>query len=86
LLLAACVYGLMLTWHRGVTAISQGLHDRLMPVGRFVAQVEQAGIPRVPGTAVFLTRTTRDTPPIMAWHVKRNRALHERLFVLSVET
>ncbi|WP_204301690.1 KUP/HAK/KT family potassium transporter, partial [Stenotrophomonas maltophilia] len=40
LLLAACVYGLMLTWHRGVTAISQGLHDRLMPVGRFVAQVE----------------------------------------------
>src|SRR6202011_121090 len=43
-------------------------------------------IPRVPGTAVFLTRTRRDTPPLMVWHVKHNRALHERLFVLNVVT
>ena len=43
------------------------------------------GIPRVPGTAVFLTRTERDTPPVMVWHVKHNRALHEHLFVLRVE-
>ncbi|MGL4285308.1 MAG: potassium transporter Kup [Phreatobacter sp.] len=86
LLLAACVYGVMLTWHRGIAATAQGLHDRLVPVDQFMAEVAQAGIPRVPGTAVFLTRTTRDTPPVMAWHVKRNRALHERLFVVTVET
>jgi KUP system potassium uptake protein len=42
-------------------------------------------IARVPGTAVFLTRTERDTPPVMAWHVRHNRALHEHLFVLRVE-
>ncbi len=42
-------------------------------------------LPRVPGTAVFLTRTERDTPPVMIWHVKHNRALHEHLFVLRVE-
>jgi KUP system potassium uptake protein len=34
---------------------------------------------------VFLTRTERDTPPVMVWHVKHNRALHEHLFVLRVE-
>ncbi len=45
----------------------------------------QKTIPRVPGTAVFLTRTERDTPPVMVWHVKHNRALHEHLFVLRVE-
>jgi KUP system potassium uptake protein len=34
---------------------------------------------------VFLTRTERDTPPVMVWHVKHNRALHKHLFALRVE-
>jgi KUP system potassium uptake protein len=33
---------------------------------------------------VFLTRSQRDVPPVMVWHVKHNRALHERLFILTV--
>jgi KUP system potassium uptake protein len=43
-------------------------------------------IPRVPGTAAFLTRTQRDAPPVLVWHLKHNRALHERLLVLTVDT
>ncbi|MDQ0475072.1 potassium transporter Kup [Labrys wisconsinensis] len=86
LLLALLVYGVMFTWHRGVTAVSASLHEALVPVDRFLAEVEAAGVPRVPGTAVFLTRTSCDTPPIMRWHVQRNRALHRRLFVLTVQT
>jgi KUP system potassium uptake protein len=43
-------------------------------------------IPRVPGTAVFLTRTLRDAPPVMVWHLTHNRALHEYLFVPTVNT
>jgi KUP system potassium uptake protein len=35
---------------------------------------------------VFLTRTQRDAPPVMVWHLKHSRALHERLFVLTVIT
>jgi RimJ/RimL family protein N-acetyltransferase len=41
-------------------------------------------VPRVPGTAVFLTRATTGVPPLMLWHVQHNRALHERLLVLTV--
>ena len=51
-----------------------------------MASVEARKIPRVPGTAVFLTRTLRDTPPVMVWHVKQNRALHKHLLALSVLT
>ena len=40
----------------------------------------------MPGTAVFLTRTVRDAPPVMVWHVRHNRALHERVFILNVAT
>jgi KUP system potassium uptake protein len=84
-ILAICVYGLMWIWHRGAAAISMRVHEALTPVPEFMAAIAAKNVPRVPGTAVFLTRTVRDTPPVMVWHVKHNRALHEHLFVLRVE-
>jgi KUP system potassium uptake protein len=86
LLLAALVYGLMLVWHLGAQAVSARIHETVVPIGQFMARIAEGGIPRVPGTAVFLTRTERDAPPVMVWHVKHNRALHERLLVLTVVT
>jgi KUP system potassium uptake protein len=85
LLLAAAVYGVMWVWHRGAAAVSARLHESLIPIPDFVAKMRSDNIPRVPGTAVFLTRTIQDTPPVMVWHVKHNRALHEHLFVLHVK-
>ncbi|HTW39062.1 MAG TPA: KUP/HAK/KT family potassium transporter [Steroidobacteraceae bacterium] len=84
LILAVLIYGVMLTWHRGTLAISRSINEALTPVPAFLAQLEAKHIPRVPGTAVFITRTRRDTPPVMVWHVKKNRALHERILVLTV--
>jgi KUP system potassium uptake protein len=86
LILAALVYGVMLIWHVGATTVSARLQDAVMPVGAFTARIAEGPVPRVPGTAVFLTRTQRDVPPVMVWHVKHNRALHEKLFVLTVDT
>jgi KUP system potassium uptake protein len=85
LLLAMSVYGVMWIWHRGAAAVSARMHEALIPVGGFMADIAARKIPRVPGTAVFLTRTERDTPPVMVWHVRHNRALHEHIFVLRVE-
>jgi KUP system potassium uptake protein len=85
LILAVSVYGVMWIWHRGSEAVSARMHEALIPVPDFMADIAARKIPRVPGTAVFPTRTERDTPPVMLWHVKHNRALHEHLFVLRVE-
>jgi KUP system potassium uptake protein len=85
LILAIAVYGLMWTWHRGVTAVAMRLNAALIPIPEFMAGIVARKMPRVPGTAVFLTRTERDTPPVMVWHVKHNRALHEHLVALRVE-
>lgn len=86
LLLAAAVYGVMLVWHLGVAAVAARVRDYVMPIEAFLAQIAAQGVPRVPGTAVFLTRTDRDVPPVMVWHVRYSRALHERIFILSVAT
>ena len=85
LLLAIAVYGVMWTWHRGATAVAVRLNAALIPVPEFMAGIAARKVPRVRGTAAFLTRTVRDTPPVMVWHVRHNRALHEHLFVLRVE-
>jgi len=82
--LAAVVYGIMQVWHRGSEAVSARLQKAIMPIDAFLTGIAEAKIARVSGTAVFLTRTLRDVPPVMVWHAKRFRALHERLFVLTV--
>jgi KUP system potassium uptake protein len=86
LVLAALVYGVMVIWHLGAGAVSVRLQEQVVPVAAFMASIAEGQIPRVPGTAVFLTRTQRDAPPVMVWHLKHNRALHERLFILTVDT
>jgi KUP system potassium uptake protein len=86
LLLASLVYAAMWIWHRGSAAVAQALSERLVPVGEFMELIESRQVPRVKGTAVFLTRTLTGAPPVMVWHVKHSRALHTHLFVLRVVT
>jgi KUP system potassium uptake protein len=86
LLLAGFAYGIMLIWHRGAKAVSARLQEAVVPIGAFMADIAQRQIPRVPGTAVFLTRTKEDVPPLMVWHLNHSRALHQRLFALTVDT
>jgi KUP system potassium uptake protein len=86
LLIAAVVYGVMMIWHRGTLAVARRLAQATVSVPKFLADVKARGVPRVPGTAVFLTRATTGVPPLMLWHLQQNRALHERLLVLTVLT
>jgi KUP system potassium uptake protein len=86
LLLAAFVYGVMLIWHRGTVAVAHQLEQTPLPVPEFLADLKARGVPRVPGTAVFLTRAATGVPPVMIWHLRQNRALHECVVVLRVVT
>ncbi len=86
LVLAAIVWGLMDIWHRGTVAVTRSLGDRATPIPEFLADVAARGIPRVPGSAVFLTRAIADTPPVMVWHVRHNRALHRNLIAITCVT
>ena len=86
LLLAAAVYGAMWTWHHGTQAVAARIVEDTVEVGDFTAQAVAHKTPRVPGTAVFLTRTDMDVPPSLVWHLEHNKALHEKLVVLTVET
>jgi KUP system potassium uptake protein len=86
LILAIVVYGIMFIWHRGTEAVVARLKEAEIPIDLFMAQMEEKKIARVAGTAVFLTRTEHDTPPVMIWHTRQNHALQQQLFILKVNT
>jgi KUP system potassium uptake protein len=86
LLLATGVYGVMYIWHRGVSAISERIAENPIPIETFMAGLASDRIARPPGTAVFLTRSLKDTPPVVAWYVMHARALQQQVVAITVET
>jgi KUP system potassium uptake protein len=86
LLLATVVWSLMAIWHRGMDAVTASLTAMAVPIDTFMADIAARGVPRVPGTAVFLTRALHNTPPVMLWHVRHNRALHQNLIAITAST
>ena len=55
-----------------------------IPVDDFIKQLKTHHVSRVPGTAVFLSKTAEKTPPIIIWQLTYNKALHEHLVTLTV--
>ena len=84
LLIAVVICGMMMIWHRGATVVADRMRATIIPIDAFMAELSSGKIARTPGTAVFLTRTETDTPPVMAWQVKHNRALHSQCFILHI--
>lgn len=85
LLMAAAICTVMLIWHRGVKAVSASVGEKGVSVDAFFAQLHQKTVPRVAGSAVFLTRTQNNIPPVMRWHVARNRALQQDVLSLTID-
>src|ERR1700674_548931 len=46
LLLASCVYFIMVVWHIGAAAISKRLQDSVMPIDDFMARIQKGRVPR----------------------------------------
>src|SRR5215471_20524482 len=84
LLLAVAVYGIMWIWHRGTSAVRARVLADQVPLKKFVETLGSCDVARVPGTAVFLTRADSETPPVLIWHVRKNRSLHQSVLILKL--
>jgi KUP system potassium uptake protein len=84
LLLGALIFAAMTTWRRGIDALRQRLAQGQETPERFLARLEEGRIPRVPGTAVFLSRTDALVPPVLVRHVAQFKALQETIVGLTV--
>ncbi len=84
LVIAALLFLLMTTWHDGAEAVRERLGTLQMAPNLFMQLLDDKGIARVPGTAVFLSRSARAVPGVMVRHVNDMGALHRRLVSLSI--
>jgi KUP system potassium uptake protein len=80
------VFIIMTTWWRGRRELSRRMADTTLDDDSFVADIAHAGLPRVAGTAVFMSSGTRGMPNVLLHHVKHNKALHRQIVLLSIVT
>jgi KUP system potassium uptake protein len=84
LVVGIMVFTLLSTWRRGREILRDRLTEGLIPIDVFLADVSRGGIPRVRGTAVFLSRYPEGVPTTLLHNIKHNKVLHENVIILTV--
>lgn len=77
---------LMATWRRGRELLFEKLHERGVHLDVLMPDLKAGRIPRIPGTAVFLTGPNRDIPGALLHHLRFNQVLRETVILLTVRT
>jgi len=86
LLIAFVIIFLMLTWIRGRKIMIERYSKQTLDYVHLLNNLQTHPILRVPGTAVFLTPQAVGVPPTLLHHIKHNKALHEQVVVMSVQS
>ena len=86
LAVAGVIFAIMTTWKRGRALIEKADQATMFPLDDFLHDLEHNPVPRVPGTAIFMSRFTDRVPAVLLHHVKHNKVLHEQVILLSVVT
>jgi KUP system potassium uptake protein len=79
------VFIIMVSWHFGFEAMRHRHTALTETPDEFFNRLKQSHVPRVRGTAIFLTRLTTTTPFLIVEHVAQMRALHETAIALTVK-
>ncbi|MDB4883186.1 MAG: Low affinity potassium transport system protein kup, partial [Gemmatimonadetes bacterium] len=84
LAIAVGVLTLMTTWKRGRELLYGVMRSASLPIELLLGELARRPIPRVSGTAVFLTSDAEGAPVVLMHHLKHNKSLHEQVVLLSV--
>ncbi len=85
LLVGGLVFAVMTSWRSGIDALRGAAATEVTAPERFMRRLERDGVPRVPGTAVFLSRLREPIPPVLLSHVEQFGALQRDVVTLTVE-
>jgi len=74
---------LLTTWKRAETLLTSHEKSRRVPLDAFPTLCS-ADIPRVPGTAVYLSPDPSSVPTALMHNLKHNKVLHQRIVFLTI--
>ncbi len=84
-LLAIAIFTLMTTWSRGKKLFQSRIADSEESTGELARRVRENPPHKIAGTGVFMTGGDH-APAYLLRHLERNRVLHERMVLLTVQT
>jgi KUP system potassium uptake protein len=81
------IFVLMATWKKGRQLVWNKLRPASMPLEMFLDDIgDSKRVPRVPGTALFMTANPEGTPIALLHNLKHNKVLHQRNIILTILT
>ena len=80
--IAILSFTVLTTWKRGRGLLFAEIARQQVPMQAIIDGIDD--VPRVDGTAVFLTPTSNGAPSAMLHNIKHNHVLHERNILLTV--
>lgn len=86
ILIAAVIYYMIRAWRTGRIALifeRNLLKEELVP---YLHKILKKYPTRIPGTAIYMCRSTDKVPTTLDIHVKHNKFLHEKVIFLSIVT
>ncbi|HET6806141.1 MAG TPA: potassium transporter Kup [Frateuria sp.] len=86
LALGLAVFMVLTTWRRGRRLLLRGIQLDGLELEPFIASLAEHPVPRVPGTAVFMTANNTLVPHALLHNLKHNKVLHQRNVLLTVQT
>jgi KUP system potassium uptake protein len=83
LLCGLVLFVLLTTWKRAETILTAHERNKRVPLDAFQTLCS-ADIPRVPGTAVYLSPDAESVPAVLLHNLKHNKVLHQRIVFLTI--
>jgi KUP system potassium uptake protein len=83
LTLAVLLFAVFMIWRSGRRLLRNALRAVAVPLAELPKMLE--GIPRVPGTAVFLASDPKYIPSAMLRNIEYNHVAHQRIVLLNME-
>jgi KUP system potassium uptake protein len=84
LCIGALLFTVMTTWRRGSGILTEQIANTTTNLETFIGRVKAEQIPRIPGTAVFITSRLEPTPPSLQQLVRHTGVLYERVILMTV--
>ena len=79
------IYTLMTTWQTGRRILNQRIARDALSIDDFVRDLASNRVPRVPGTAIFMSRSRTGMPTTLLHNLKHNKVVHQKAVILNVE-
>ena len=86
LVIAVVITVIFTTWKKGREELKQRLIAERLPLDAFMSDIARHDLPRVRGTAVFMTLSPEGVPPTVLHNLKHNHILHEHVVLLTIRS